>query len=164
VQLAPSAVGTNHVAANAITGDKVLDGSLSVADLGDAPRMWAEPLDYGGSTLSTVASVERQITVVSPAAGQVLVIASGTFYFSNTLTIDGAGCSISTDTSFQAPEVGNVSEWTANGIKTASFAGARLFTTAAGSRTFRLVCSTNGSSNGVQLFVPALSAVYIPGS
>ncbi len=100
--LAPGAVGAAAVAANAIFGGHVVDGSLTASDLLDEPRAAsAEGVDF--FTLPSIEQVIREVTVVAPTAGKVIVTASGNLFFFNPGSLDFAYCSISRTTNVERP-------------------------------------------------------------
>ncbi len=168
IQLANGAVGTAAVAANTITTDHVLDGSLTRADIADAPRVSSFETSAVIAVPNDAHTVVAQVTVSAPAAGKVVVNSSGTFIFSSVATTDYIQCSLTTG--FTAGSTSSAAGITAawqeaigfNGIA-APFGGSRVFSVNAGSSTtFRLVCYALGPSIAVQ--APTLNATFVAGS
>jgi hypothetical protein len=157
--LAPGAVGAAAVAANAIVGGHIADGSLTAADLLDEPRAAsAEGVDF--FTLPAVEQVIREVTIVAPTAGKVIVTASGNLFFSNPGLLDFAYCSISRTTNVERPYAAYVYETLPNQLGWLPMGATRGFNEAAGTVTFRLICAGGGS----QLFDASLTAVFVGGS
>jgi len=162
MQLAPGAVGPSAVAPNAITGGHIVDGSLTGADIGNALR--AESAE--SATVVVQAAVHRIVAVLppfnAPAAGRVIIQASGAFSFGGAQPAL-AFCSITTGTTVSAPY--SVLAQEAVGSATSRFvpfAGMRSFSVAAGSSTtFRLVCL---ASTDISVWQPGLTALFVAGS
>jgi hypothetical protein len=77
VQIAPAVVTNAQLAANAVTGGNVVDGSLTTADLLGAPRAAFTSGDQN-VTLGA-AAVVRTVSLTVPTGGTVIVNASGYF-------------------------------------------------------------------------------------
>jgi hypothetical protein len=134
VDLAPGAVGTSEVA----------DGSVTAADLSDEAGA-----DFSGGeqsvSLAAADAVVRSVTIVAPAAGTVLVNASGVFGFNDALTAEGARCSITaTLTTLDFAHLIYASEAAAAALAFVPFAGSRGFPVAAGATTFNLRAGQDG--------------------
>ena len=76
--LAAATVATIELAANAVTGAKVADASLTSADLLDGPRSAFADGDQF-LTLTATAVVVRSVSLSVPTSGRVLVNAGGDF-------------------------------------------------------------------------------------
>jgi hypothetical protein len=164
VDLANGTVGSAALGANSVNGGHVVDGSLTSADIGDAPRLLPS-VELPGTVVDLAHLVDEiilEITVVAPAAGRVLVNASGSFAFDNLTTIDQGFCSLTTGTIVAPPYAAVAFEGSAAGFRRATFGGTRVFSVAAGSSTFRLVCVAQGSNLGIA--DPVLTALFVAGS
>jgi hypothetical protein len=162
--IAAGAVGSPALATNAVTGGHVMDGTLTRADLADAPRASAaaENSDWFYLVEGPGLSV-AETTLVAPAAGRVIVNAGGSFHFASIATVDAALCSLTTGTNTIEPYSAMAIERTASSYDYVPFGGTRAFTVAAGSSTtFRLVCRLIGSD--VRVVSAALTALFVAGS
>jgi hypothetical protein len=166
IQLASGAVGTPAIAPNAINGAHVLDGSLTMADISDAPRLaFHSPNNLNLSNV-TVDTVVAQATVTAPAGGRVLVIASGLAIYDNHASLEGLYCSLTTGTVVSTPfsEV-EIVEASTSALSSMTFGAMRVFSVSASSTTtFRLVCKGGGlfSSGTVIIRFPRLTALFMP--
>jgi hypothetical protein len=101
--LQAAAVTTQKLAPNAVTGAVVENGSLTVADLGDAPRIGASAsagifnLPNGEPPV-----VVRDVIVTVPAAGRIIAMGSGQFFLASG-SEDVARCGVSNTLSLSAP-------------------------------------------------------------
>ena len=163
--LANGAVGAAAVAVNAIAGSNVVEGSLTQADLSDAPKVISvENLSPSGINLpNNTMTVVSQVSVAAPAAGRVIVSTSGSFHFDNPNTPDHTVCSITTGVVTGYPAAARAGEWNPADLLYVPFGGTRAFTVAAGSSTtFRLVCWASGSS--ISVVGAELTALFVAGS
>ncbi len=160
VQLATSAVGAVAIAPNAVTGGHVVDGTLTRADIADAPRITS--VESAGVALpSGLTTVLMQTTVDAPANGRVLVEATGSLFFGNVGSIDGVTCSLTTGAVIEPPAI-DAYEQTATSYKYLPFVARRTFTVAAGaSTTFRWLCFASGTN--IVLTSPVLTTLFIAG-
>jgi hypothetical protein len=158
IQIAAGAVTNTRLAADAVTGATVQDGSLSVADLSNAPRAaFAEGGELEG--LTTTAEVVRTVTLTIPSSGIVIVNASGYF---NLLSAgeDIPRCSISSGTVIDfdhlifARDTGTVA-----GTNSWPWGSTRGFNVTPGSFTVNLVC--DAFSGTAQVARSQLNAIFI---
>lgn len=158
-----TAASVTHVelAPNAVTGASVVDGSLTMADIGNAPRVAATSVS-SLVTIPITPVVVRTLTMTAPAAGSILVTASGTFRFSGTAAgEEGIRCSLSTSTAedlshfFFSTDSGSTSVESAD-----AFGAQRLFSVAAGSFTVNLVC-TRFAGTATQMSNTLLTGLFI---
>jgi hypothetical protein len=162
VDLANGTVGSAALAADSVTGAHVVTGSLTRADIGDAPTLQSAEFANVVPLTHLVDQIILEITVVAPAAGRVLLSASGSFFFDNLTTVDQGLCSLTTGTEADAPYAGVAIEGNAAGFRRAPFGGTRTFSVAASSTTtFRLVCVAEGSNLGIAS--PVLTALFVAG-
>lgn len=157
--LVPGSIGTSELAAVAVTGAKVLDGSLTSVDLADAPRAASVEVTSPGSP--TTPQVVATVSLTAPAAGTVLVNATGyaTIFHSVSVAAFGA-CSITRGVSL---DLGSSSLFGANpsGVSTseyAPFALTRGFAVVAGPVSVNLVCYRAGNTN---LGTINMTAMYV---
>ena len=158
--LAVGAVTAPALASNAVDGGHVVDGSLTRADLGDAPRV-ASVENGAIVTMNGTSVMVAQVNIVAPAAGRVIVNASGFFNLTNTSTIEAVFCSLTTGLGLQVPYSAAAYEQSANSLYQVPFGGTRTFSVATGSSTnFRLICY---GSTGAQVWDTSLNALFIAG-
>ncbi len=163
--LAPASITNVFIAPNAVTGGNVTDGSLTIADLADAPR--ANFVGGGQSvTLSNTDAIIRSVSITAPAAGRLIANAAGYFFLPDAAEVEIARCSITTGTVVD----GNFSvlggEPAGSGGGTVGYvplSALRGFNVAANSSTtVNLVCdATQGSP---RVLDTNLSVIFIPGS
>jgi hypothetical protein len=158
--LAPGSVTNVQIAGNAVTGANVVDASLSSTDLADGPRiafaggMEAVLLPPTSGPPATL----RSVTVTAPAAGRVIVNASGFFQFSSALQ-ESARCEITTaaaidnNFAFYGTESGDAAT-----MLYIPFGSTRGFNVSAGPTTFNLLCDRVTGSAYVQRV--HLTAIY----
>ncbi len=140
----------------------MLDGTLTVLDIGDAPRVWAVDTFTSITLVPLASTVVAQVTVAAPAAGRVVLNTSGFFFMNNTATIDQAECSITPEATISSPFI-RAWERAAADFNQVPFGITRTFgVTANSTTTFRLVCYTNATE--VRVVSPVLNAIFIPGS
>ncbi len=130
IQLAPGAVGAAAMAANAVTGANIVDASITVADFLDEPRA-ASAEAVASIPLTPVPSTLRQLTIVAPAAGRVIVNVSGWVAMNDLLTADFVICSIATDLTATQPYAFVAQERSAADYQFLPFNGTRGFSIAA---------------------------------
>jgi len=153
------------LAGNSVTSAHVVDASLTSADILDAPKATAPVENNGAVPLpSGFDTVVSTVTVVAPAAGRVILNASGSFGFENAVTIDSVVCSFSTGLTIPvaAPNTARAAERNGADFFYVPFGGTRTFNVAPGSSTFRLVCNAQGTA--VSVWNPVLTAQFIAGS
>ena len=138
VELAPAAVGATQLAANAVTGANVVNGSLTTADLADGPRAGFSSGDQF-LTLTGTAAIVRSVTITAPAAGRVLVNASGYAWAASAAAFI-ARCSITTGSTIDASHLVYMNNTSAVVAASDAFGATRGFTVSAGSFTANLVC------------------------
>ena len=158
--LAVASVTARELAPDAVTGLSVQNGSLTSVDLADAPR--ASSVE-GTQNLTLVVGTQtnvRQIVLIAPAAGRVLVTASATVT-ANATGNDLAECSLTTGTVVEAAFRTTVGESAAlpPGLNF-PLGMTRGFVVNPGLFTARLVCRSIG---GVVSFLnTAMTAAYFP--
>ena len=106
--------------------------------------------------------IVAQVNIVAPAAGHVIVNASGFFNLSQQSKIEVLLCGLTTGLVLQVPYSAAAIEGSINQLYILPFGGTRTFSVAAGSSTnFRLIC--RGTSGGTWVYTPSLNALYIAG-
>ena len=160
VQLGPDSVGSTQVAANAIGSSEVANGTLTRDDLADPTTA-----NFSGANHSNAlgpAAVFRTVFINAPAAGRLIVSASGYFDF-NSAGLEDARCSINIgldapavdgDALIIATDSGNTAM-----IGFVPFAATRGFTVAAGTHLLRLICQLN--SGVVDINDTQLTAIFV---
>ncbi len=158
--LAPAIITTTELAANAVTGAKVADASLTSADLLDGPRS----AFAGGEqalALTPTDVVVRTVSLSAPTSGRVLVSVSGTFEFQDaTATSEAGRCSITTTSAIEDPAIFAGGDGGTIAAAYDAFGAVRAFNVTAGLFTVNLVCDefagvvTLRNSNLTALFVP----------
>jgi hypothetical protein len=135
----PASITNVHMANNAVTSANIVDASITSVDILDAPRARFA----GGSQrlpLTPAATVVRSISITAPAAGTVIVNASGYFAFPDFTTLDAARCSLTTGTAVDSSHLVVFGENTPNAMSYVPFGATRGFSVAAGTHTINLVC------------------------
>jgi hypothetical protein len=163
--LAAGTVGATELATNSVSGESVIDGSLTHADMADAPFLSVDSSPDDSIALPPGAStVVLRVAVNAPVKGRVLVTTSGVFNFASNATVDSAACSLTTATLVGIPFAVIAQEWTAASYRFLPFGGSRTFNVAGGSSTtFRLVCAVGNNSADVSVLTPVLNALFIAG-
>jgi hypothetical protein len=150
------------IAADSVTSAHVVDGTLTRADMSDAPRLsFSESFDLV-SLPSGLHRVITEVTVVAPAEGHVIVNASGAFRFGNPGEVDFIACSLTTGTLLQFPYSAYATDTAVAAYSYVPFGGTRTFSVAAGSSaTFRLICR----GAGLEMYVDStvLNALFVAG-
>ncbi len=160
IHLANGAVGAAALAANAVSGGNVADGSLTIADLLDEPKAaFAEGIDTVDLNAVFVTTV-RQVTLTAPAPGRVIVSASGWIAMNSAASIDNAFCAITTGTTVPVPYTFYAQEKAAADYLTLPVGGTRGFNVLAGAFTVRLNCHGSNAS----IVDASLTAVFVAGS
>jgi hypothetical protein len=124
--------------------------------------------DFAGGdqnlALGPVTSIVRSVTITAPAAGRVIVNASGYFAFDDAAGRDSARCSITTGIAVSFNNLIIAAERTGGGDATqfVPFAGTRGFNVGSGNTTFRLVC--NEADGNVRVSDTNLTATWVPRS
>jgi hypothetical protein len=142
--VAPASITNVQIANNAVTGANIVDGSITIADLAAPPSA----AFAGGDQLvrlSVTHRIFRSVSLTAPAAGRVIVNASGFFNFLGSSS-DAAWCSITTGTIVDIFQEFLAQEATSRAMQYVPFAGTRGFTVAAGAHTFNLVCIGTSSA------------------
>lgn len=160
--LPPASITNVFLAPNAVTGDNVVNNSITSVDILDGPRS-AFASATGLTPLPAFTSPPanlRSVSINAPAAGKVIVYASGFFEFGSTGQDDGR-CEITTS----ATAINNNFAFygsEASGATTAMlyvpFGSTRGFDVAAGTTTFNLLCDRVLGTVGV--WRPHLTAIY----
>lgn len=157
--VAPGSITAAQLAPGAVSGTTIIDGSITSADLLDEPRA---AFASAGDTLTVVptGTVVRVVAIGAPAAGRVIVNASGTFLLSGSPVIVGsAQCSITTGTTLDATHA-TAAVNPSGQLMPVPFATTRGFAVGAGTTAFRLVCA--GTSASVRN--TSLTAIFVAGS
>jgi len=150
------------MAANAVTGANVVNGSLTQADIGDAPRLLSVEGDIHVLLPPDVNTVVVQIPFIAPAAGRVLLNTSGSLTFTSSMTLDSADCALTTGAVSTSPYAAIAIELSVGNLFQVPFGGTRTFSVAAGSSTtFKLVCFAHGGN--VTVTTPVLTALFVAG-
>jgi hypothetical protein len=122
--------------------------------------------DYAGGdqnfTLGPANSVVRSVTITAPAAGRVIVNASGYFDFNDAVGLDTGRCSITTGLAVDFSNLIIAGERTGTAMNWVPFAGTRGFNVGAGNTTFRLVC--NEFNGNIEVEDTHLTATWVPRS
>lgn len=161
IQLAVGAVGAGAVAADAIGGANVIDGSLTRADIADAPRIASIQGEDQVTVNAGTSKPVVELALVAPAAGRVIVNASGSFQFGSTAVSERARCTLTTGTATGVPFTAMAIESSAAQFFVVPFGGTRVFEVPAGSTTFRLVCDADAGNIVVNTAV--LTALFVAG-
>ena len=159
--IAAASITNIHLANNAVTGANIVDASITSADISDGVRV----AFAGGGVeqniqLSSTPTIVRSITVNAPAAGKVIVNASGFFSFSDPLDADVARCEITTATTIVNPNTIWAEEFANQTMFLVPFSPTRGFNVSAGSTTFNLVCDELLGIVGVSNTF--MTAIYSP--
>jgi len=160
--IAPASITNIHLANNAVTGANIVDASITSADISDGVRV----AFAGGGVdqniqLSTGApTIVRSVTVNAPAAGKVIVNASGFFSFEDPNDRDEARCEITTATTILNPNAIRAQEYVNQAMFLVPFSPTRGFNVSAGITTFNLVCQEAFGIVGVSNTF--MTAIYSP--
>ncbi|MGD9902134.1 MAG: hypothetical protein AB7U83_01595 [Vicinamibacterales bacterium] len=159
--LAIATVTARELAPDAITGVNVANGSLTAADIGDAPRATSVEGTQNVTLLVGVHTNVRQITLTAPAAGRVIVTASATVNASSAGD-DFAECSLTRGTVVESTFRTLVGE-SANLPPSLLFplSLTRGFAVSPGPFSARLVCRSN--IGVISVLDTAMTAEYFPG-
>jgi hypothetical protein len=163
----PGSITAIQLASGAVTGTHVLDGSLTLADISDAPRLVSQEGTLVVMLPHSIDTTVAQVTVTAPAAGRVLVNTSGAFVLPNPTALEGIFCSLTTGAIVIAPISAQANETVMNSAFNAiPFGGTRVFNVAASSTTtFRLLCRSQSSVGGpASVLSPVLTALFVAGS
>jgi hypothetical protein len=109
--------------------------------------------------LSSDDQVVRSVSVSAPAAGRVIVNASGVFNLASD-AVDVGRCSITTGAAVDLDYLIIARERLADSMRFVPFAGTRGFVVSAGTRTFRLVCDELQGT--VSIHDANLTAIWVP--
>jgi hypothetical protein len=160
-QLAPAAVTTTNLADGSVTPQKLAVG---------LPK-----LSWSGLTSSTTIQngatvIVRTVTMAIPAAGRVMVNASGLFDLLSSDVIVGNSvaqyiwCSISTGTAVEAAHYMYAQTLGPNYLRNVPFAGTRVYDVTAGTFKVNLVCTATDNDlddpNSIQ--TAQLTALFVP--
>lgn len=151
--IAPASVTNVQMAGNAIASANIVDGSITSADLAAPPRA-----SFAGGnqllTLTAAAMVVRTVSLTAPAAGTVIVNASGFFNFYGPGQ-NGGTCSISL---LPLLDTSAASMATSGTVGYVPYAATRGFSVAPGTFTANLVCT---GSSYVGFLDSSLTAIFI---
>jgi hypothetical protein len=169
-KIATGAVGSSEIldasivgqdiAVGTITGDHIAHGSLSAQDLIDEPRSASASGDQM-IVLSPIAQQVRYVGFGVPAAGTVIVTASGTFQFLGGAARDVGRCSISTSAALDdahliiAGEPGPTAS-----MAFVPFSATRAFPVQAGVHNFNLMCDE--AAGDVWMSDSSVTAIWLP--
>ncbi|CAG7857285.1 hypothetical protein MCAMS1_02054 [biofilm metagenome] len=144
--------------ANCVNSRDIKDNNLKAIDLKDEA---GADFASGNQSVANVGSnvIVRSVTITAPAAGQVIVNASGVFDFDDLAAIESMTCSITTDSVVDNTHAIQGTEGAADAGERMPFAGTRGFVVAAGSTTFNLVCSGSGL---MDVHDTSLTAIFVP--
>jgi hypothetical protein len=158
VHIVPGAVGAAALAPNAVSGENIVDLSITTRDILDPPAIAFSSGEQEVTFQLDVDTVIRQVTVTAPRPGRVVVNASGTFEFSDA-GVDIARCEITTGTVIGTTHVIEAGDTAMNSIKFLPFAGTRGFDVSPGANTFNLVCDM--VSGSVKLRDSSMTAIFV---
>jgi hypothetical protein len=148
------------LAPNTVTGATVVDGSLSMADLGDAPRIGASAtFDHVDLIAGAPRRVVRDVIITVPAARRIIAIASGTFFLGST-NIESGRCGLSTSQTFEG-SLATIRESTPFALVNVPFATTSMFSVRSGTVTINLICESDFGLLSVER--PSLTTIYVPG-
>jgi hypothetical protein len=159
-EILDNTISSADIATNGIGSSDILNGSLTASDLLDEAGA-----DFASGNqllfLTGGDDVVRAVTLSAPAAGRVIVSASGYFNFVSAAGTDAVSCSITTGAAVDSNHVLLVSD-SDSPLSFIPFASTRGFDVAAGDTTFNLVC--HESVGDVRVGDSSLTALYVPGS
>jgi hypothetical protein len=160
--IAAASITNIHLANNAVTGANIVDASITSADISDGVRVaFAGGGVYQNIQLSTqTPTIVRSVTINAPAAGKVIVNASGFFSFTDQNDADMARCEITTATTIVDGNTIYAEEVTNQAMSLVPFSPTRGFNVSAGNTTFNLVCQETRGIVGVSN--PFMTAIYSP--
>jgi hypothetical protein len=160
VHILPGAVGASALAPDAVSGNNIVDLSITTRDILDPPGV-----EFGiirGDQEETfeldVDKVVNHVTLTAPRPGRVVVNASGTFEFASN-QVDIARCEITTSNELGLTHVIEAGDTATNSIKFLPFAGTRGFDVSPGPNRFNLVCDV--VSGMVKLRDSSLTAIFV---
>jgi hypothetical protein len=159
-EILDGAIVSQDIAVGTITGDNVAYNSLSAKDLIDEPRGFSASGDQAFA-LSPLAQQVRYVGFGVPAAGTVIVTASGTFQFLGGLARDVGRCSISAAAALEddhliiAGEPGAMAS-----MAFVPFSATRAFAVQAGVHNFHLMCDE--SAGDVWVSDSSVTAIWFP--
>ncbi len=142
--VAPATITSVEIATNAVTGANVVNGSLTAADLADGPRAGFSSGDQA-VTLTGTAAIVRSVTITAPAAGRVIVNASG-YVWASAAAAFIARCSITTGAALESSHFIYMNNTSAVVAASDAFGATRGFNVSAGSFTANLVCDVFSGS------------------
>ncbi len=156
--LAAGSITNILIAPNAVSSANITDASVTVADLAAPPRI---AFDSGEQSLALTATdvVVRSVTLTAPAAGRIIVNATGAFNFNSNAIADSARCSITTGTLVDLTHNIVGAETASLAVNFVPFAGTRGFDVTAGPNTFNLVCEE--FSGDVSVEDSSMTAIYV---
>ena len=158
VHILPGAVGAAALAPDAVSGNNIVDLSITTRDILDPPGAAFSSGDQEMAFELDVDTVVRQVTITAPRPGRIIVNASGTFEFASN-SVDIARCEITPGTVLGLTHVIEAGDTAQNSIKFLPFAGTRGFVVSPGQRTFNLVCDM--VSGSVKLRDSSLTAIFV---
>jgi hypothetical protein len=158
--IAPASITNIQMANNAVTGANVVDASITSADISDGVRVAFVGGDNQNLDLTPAQAIVRSLTITAPAAGKIIVNASGFFEMLDALLIDYARCEITTAATLVNAATFHARERAAGSMEFVPFAATRGFNVAAGNHTFNLVCEEAGGE--VRVWRTFMTATYAP--
>jgi hypothetical protein len=158
--IAAASILNLHLANNAVTGANIVDASITSVDISDNVRVAFTGGDDDSIILSTADTIVRSVIVNAPAAGKVIVNASGSFVFLTLAGPDSARCEITTATTINNDNSMRAGEMAGDSMSFVPFSTTRGFNVPAGSTTFNLVCDLVVGS--VEVIRSFMTATYSP--
>lgn len=158
------AVTTRAIKKNAIKAAKIRDKAITAAKLGAGatPAGYAQNGKDGDFVdLSTTPGVVVSVSLKAPAAGHAVVVGEGALEFNG--TGNNAGCSLASDTTYDANIAGIAAGDTSTENEYAHVSRTRILPVTAGVNTFNFVCRTQ-NAQAVRIFNPQISALFVPGA
>jgi hypothetical protein len=159
-EILDGAIVSQDIAVGTITGDNVAYNSLSAMDLLDEPRGASASGDQAFA-LSSLAQPVRYVGFGVPAAGTVIVTASGTFQFLGGTARDLGRCSISAAATLEDDHliIAGESGATAS-MAFVPFSATRAFAVQAGVHNFHLMCDE--PTGDVWVSDSSVTAIWFP--
>jgi hypothetical protein len=159
--IAAASITNIHLASNAVTGANIVDASITSADISDGVRVAFAGGDSQLIEVQSFPTIIRSVTVNAPAAGKVIVNASGSLRFNDHLTAEDAACDVTAGNSIPFNTVMRAREFgTTDAVLEMPFGIARGFNVGAGSTTFTLMCREDDGTVVVRR--SSMTAIYSP--
>ena len=156
-QLAAGAVTAPAIADGAITGDKFADGAITAVKIGDRARAGFASGDQD-LALTTAGAVVRTVSVTTPSAGRLVVVASGTI--TSTESHDTVRCSLTPGAALDPAHEMTLSERSA-AVAAVPFALVRSFNVPQGPISVNLYCAQD-SPLAARIKDSSLTAQFMP--